>query len=300
MINEPNEIFEIYERAKNKLPFNNVKKKTLHVKDLKEPLLSSKVFLLDAYGVLNQGEKAIDKAFNFIKILREKNKKILVLSNSASMPKKAVHEKLTNMGFDFNEDEIITSREVLFSCIKKSTTTWGIISPKQELEVDLKAKFVKDDGFFDSDKFLFLSTSEWSETLQMRFVDELSKNPRELWLGNADVVSPHENGTFKKEPGYYVLKERDELFNPLFVFGKPYATVFSYAINVAKKRFGVKKEDIVMVGDTLHTDILGANANGLKTLLVKDYGFYANLDIDFYIQKSKITPDFVLENYNNL
>lgn len=52
-------------------------------------------------------------------------------------------------------------------------------------------------------------------------------------------------------------------------FGKPDAMMFSHAFACAHSNMAdLKKSDILMVGDTLETDILGANTFGLDTALV--------------------------------
>ena len=52
-------------------------------------------------------------------------------------------------------------------------------------------------------------------------------------------------------------------------FGKPDTMMFSHAFACAHDNFpDLKKSDILMVGDTLETDILGANTFGLDTALV--------------------------------
>ncbi len=56
----------------------------------------------------------------------------------------------------------------------------------------------------------------------------------------------------------------------------------------------IAPENILMVGDTLHTDILGGNNLGFKTLLVES-GVYTGLNTDKLIQESNITPDYICE-----
>ena len=51
---------------------------------------------------------------------------------------------------------------------------------------------------------------------------------------------------------------------------------------------------IIMVGDTLHTDILGGAAAGLATALVTDHGALKDLDVEAAIARSQIVPGYVL------
>lgn len=51
----------------------------------------------------------------------------------------------------------------------------------------------------------------------------------------------------------------------------------------------------VMVGDSLHTDILGGQVAGVKTALIAGFGFFAGNDVKAPITQSKIHPDFILD-----
>jgi len=50
-------------------------------------------------------------------------------------------------------------------------------------------------------------------------------------------------------------------------FGKPDSQLFMFAYDLIRWRLEITKKDILMVGDTLHTDIIGANKFGLDTVL---------------------------------
>jgi glycerol-1-phosphatase len=58
----------------------------------------------------------------------------------------------------------------------------------------------------------------------------------------------------------------------------------------------VPPERVLMVGDTLHTDILGAQARGFATALVSGYGALAGADVKAAIHDSGIRPDFLMEH----
>ncbi len=75
-------------------------------------------------------------------------------------------------------------------------------------------------------------------------------------------------------------------------FGKPFGNIFDLAF-AQLGRFDPART--IMVGDSLHTDILGGQAAGLKTALIADYGFFAGQDVDGPITASGIQPDYILE-----
>lgn len=49
-----------------------------------------------------------------------------------------------------------------------------------------------------------------------------------------------------------------------------------------------------MIGDTLHTDILGGQAAGLDTVLVTDHGLFKARPVDSFIRQSGIAPTWII------
>ena len=49
-----------------------------------------------------------------------------------------------------------------------------------------------------------------------------------------------------------------------------------------------------MVGDSLHTDVLGASAAGLQSVLLTDYGLFSDGGTAAMIRRCGITPDWVV------
>jgi HAD superfamily hydrolase (TIGR01450 family) len=79
-------------------------------------------------------------------------------------------------------------------------------------------------------------------------------------------------------------------------FGKPDTMMFSHAFACAHDNFpDLKKSDILMVGDTLETDILGANTFGLDTALVLS-GNTRPDQVRMLIEAKGITPNYLCES----
>jgi HAD superfamily hydrolase (TIGR01450 family) len=79
-------------------------------------------------------------------------------------------------------------------------------------------------------------------------------------------------------------------------FGKPDTMMFSYAFACAcSNNSQVSKHDVLMVGDTLHTDIYGANAFGIDTALVLS-GNTRPENAGVQISASGIIPDHLCES----
>jgi ribonucleotide monophosphatase NagD (HAD superfamily) len=77
-------------------------------------------------------------------------------------------------------------------------------------------------------------------------------------------------------------------------FGKPDSQMFMFAYDLIREHRPISKKEIVMVGDTLHTDILGGNKFGLDTVLVLSGNTLAK-DVDTRITSSGIVPTYICE-----
>lgn len=91
------------------------------------------------------------------------------------------------------------------------------------------------------------------------------------------------------EPGYFahLLMERSGI-QPEF-FGKPCQPAFD---EVLGKLGDTDPGTILVVGDTLHTDIPSGQAAGMKTLLITGEGSLQGMDIRDCIARSGIAPDY--------
>lgn len=122
-------------------------------------------------------------------------------------------------------------------------------------------------------------------------LDALASKPRPLLIGNPDIVAPREVG-LSMEPGAYAHDLADKLdMSPEF-YGKPFGNAFDFLFARAKGQ--IVPERTIMLGDTLHTDIVGAAAVGLKTGLVTEYGILRDMDLNACMERSGIYPDFIM------
>ena len=151
-------------------------------------------------------------------------------------------------------------------------------------------------SFFDQvSSFLFLGTSRWDSTLQDMLKESLLREPRPFFVANPDIIAPHSE-KFSVEPAYYSFYLINDGINLPIWFGKPFPQIFEMALERIHQISGkiFNKSRIGMVGDTLHTDILGANSFGIKSILMTDYGFFKNERISYFLENTDIIPDFIV------
>ncbi len=253
------------------------------------------VFVFDSFGVLNVGETAVPGAAARIDELRRIGKKVLVLTNAASLPVLGSEAKYAAFGFDFSPVEIVMSRSLLIAALaeKQNALQWAVAAPVGADIGDLPGRFrpIDDASLSEADGFVLLNSRDWTDDRQRALETALAAKPRPVLVGNPDLVAPRETG-FTLQPGAYAHALADAAgIEPVF-FGKPYANAFDAVLD----RIGpdVTRRRILMLGDTLHTDILGAAAAGMSTALVTGHGVLAGMDVDACIAESGIRPDYIL------
>lgn len=257
------------------------------------------VFLLDAFGVLNIGDTAIPEAAARVAWLRSQGKRVMVLTNAASHPAAVQAAKYARLGFDLAAGDVISSRDALRAAMPPADEgwTWGVMAAPGDGFEDFAGQRLRrlgDDPQVHAavDGILMLSTADWSEARQGMLTGALAARPRPVLVGNPDLVAPRETG-FSLEPGHYAHLLMDRTGIAALFYGKPFRNIFDLAF--ARLPAGFDRARAVMVGDSLHTDILGGRAAGVATALVTGFGFFAGHDVAPFIRQSGITPDFILD-----
>lgn len=289
--------FDAYEAVRERLPKVRAGGACREVDTLDDIADEFDVLLLDAFGVLNIGETAIPGAVDRIASLRTRGKRCIVVTNAAGYPHALLMERYLRLGFDFAEDEVVSSRATLLSAVRSEPSRkWGIMATETFGLADLEALDVtflaEDRAAYDaSEAFLLLGSAAWTEERQRLLEASLLKNPRPVWVGNPDIVAPRETG-FSVEPGFFAHRLADRTaITPRF-FGKPFENIYDFAF----RRLGgiADRTRVVMVGDSLHTDVLGAQTAGVASALISGHGFFCGSGVSAAIEASGIRPDYIV------
>ena len=291
---DTNWAFAQYENVRKRLPLSVANGASVRVSDLGVLADDFDVFLFDAFGVLNVGNTPIIGAPERVAALQAMGKRTLVLTNGASFPASERLPTYRRYGYNFAADDVISSRDVLADHLATlPSIRWAAMAPQGASIEGLGVAFdlLEDapETYANAEGFLLLGSQIWNESRQIKLTEALISNPCPVLVGNPDLIAPYELG-FSFQPGLYAHWLADKTgVEPVF-FGKPFAGMFREAV----RRFGaVPPERVLMIGDTLHTDILGGAAAGFKTLLIEDHGMFKGADIAPYIEESGIAPDFI-------
>ena len=253
------------------------------------------VVVLDAYGVLNIGQKVIPGAVEAVAGIRALGKKLHVLTNDASNSREVIVRRHARRGFDFDITELMSSADCLPAAVSRfpDITRWGVMAPPSwpVARLDLQARLLAEDaGVYDwAEGFIFLSCSCWQQNDQALLEAALARHPRPVVVGNPDVTAPLETG-FSVEPGAIAEALHRAFAVPLALVGKPYPEVFSAVLNLYPH---LTADRFLMVGDTPHTDVLGARAAGMRSLLLTADGYLRDRVAETELETSGIWPDYI-------
>lgn len=248
-------------------------------------------FVFDAFGVLNVGDALIPGADSCLEALRAKGKEIRVLTNAASQPHAAALSKFRRFGLALAPEEVITSRDATLA--KLDERLWGCIALPEDQLTDIPGEALRlgDDpaDYARAEGFLFLAAAGWTPERQSLLDQALRAEPRPLRIANADLVAPR-GDHLSLEPGWYGHALVDAGAADVRFFGKPFPEIYRLA---EASLPGIAPARIAMSGDTLHTDILGAQALGWQGVFVTADGLFAGHDPAPWIAASGIRPDWI-------
>jgi len=282
-----------YQEIRHRLPMARTHGQPRRIDSLLNIADEADAFVFDAFGVLNVGETPIPGAAARLDQVRERGCRIRILTNAASYDRAGAIDKFRRLGIRLEPDEIVTSRDATLAHMPPGR--WGAIAAAGDALTDLPHPTLRlgdDPAAYDAvEGFVFLSTADWNEARQAILQASLRRAPRPVLIANADLAAPRDDG-FSQEPGYFGHRIADAGLAPVRFFGKPFPEIYALAMATLP---GLDPARIVMCGDTLHTDILGAAAIGWRTVLVTRDGLYAGQDVEPYMQDAAIFPDWRVE-----
>ncbi len=291
-------IFEIYELLRPILPASKLINSEI-VGSVCEILDMLDGVILDGYGIINIGDQLTPDISCFLEEIRVRNLPFVILTNGASFPSNISAEKYRRWGLDINTSDIISSRDVLEAHLtakphEKIMRLNSSTTPlKNNVDMYKDVRSYKE-AFREAEAFAFMGSVGWTEAEQAELEEALMENPRPVFVANPDVSAPQKNG-FSAEPGYWVTRAMKKVNFPLEWYGKPHIASFQMAIDILQLKTDkpLRKSHIAMVGDSLHTDILGATAAGLMSVLVTDYGLMRGLNVTRICQQTSIHPHII-------
>lgn len=262
--------------------------------------------LIDAYGVLVHRDGSFPGASDFMEHLKRIHKPYCILTNDASRNAQSAHQAYKSRGISVPAERIITSGSLIGSYIEENelqgascivmgtedskafvTQAGGVVVDATETE-EVQAVIVCDDAGFP-----FLETVEATMSLLFRRLD--AGLHTHLVVANPDLIYQKNERDYGLTGGSialileHALRLRYLHDEYRFVrLGKPHTPIFEKGVEKLGSR------NLLMIGDQLRTDILGANTFGIDSALIAT----GLVQLENQSLPEKWTPTFILQDLN--
>ena len=240
--------------------------------------------IFDLDGVLEFQGSVYTGAIKLLDYIREKGIQIRILSNSTLKSRRSCTENLSQKGFTIYEHEVITASFATARYLKK-------INPKS-CWVMLKGEGLEEFANLpqDTENPEYLVLGDLRDDFNFR---NLNKALQLLTKGARLVVMITERvdnslGELELTVGAYGRMLEEAAGIKATYIGKPNSYIFDITLSTMEP---IDKSRILMIGDKMETDILGAGKAGLQTALIKT-GEFKEKDMGY----PAITPDFVFNS----
>lgn len=204
----------------------------------------------------------IPGADKFIQMLRDKNRKFLILTNNSIYTPIDLAHRLQTSGIEVSQDEIYTSAMATANFMK-TQKAGGNAFVIGESGLNLA---VHETGFIltpENPDFVVLGETFDYNFRQVTKAIRLIIDGAHFLATNPDPTGPSDEGIIPACGAMASLIEKASGKSPFFC-GKPNPFMMRSALN----HLGVHSENTVMIGDRMDTDIVAGLQSGMETILV--------------------------------
>ncbi len=264
------------------------------------------IIFFDAFGVIKNYKglvPGIERTFDY---LEQQNKEYYIVTNDASRGPEQLAAAYHKLGLPvITADRIVSSgmltKEFLDLKVKDGIVAYlGTENSAHYIESSglhtLPVSQVDESNIDKVNALIFLDDEgfDWCEDLN-KAVNLLRKRTIPAIVANTDHAYPLTIHDVSIAVGGLATMIENIVGKKFIRFGKPDSQMFMFAYDLIRDKRPVSKKEIVMVGDTLHTDILGGNKFGLDTVLVLS-GNTQPSDAETRITATGIVPTYICDS----
>ena len=227
-----------------------------------EKIKSKSGFIIDMDGVIYHGNKLLPGVTDFLAWLEESGKKYLFLTNSPERTPKELQEKLKRLGINVGEEHFYTSALATASFLASQIPNGSayIIGDAGLIHALYSVGYTVNNVNPD---YVVVGDPNSYNFEKISLAVNLILKGAKLIGTNPDVSGPIENGI---APSTKALIAPIEIASgkKAYYIGKPNPLM----MRIALKRLGVKREDAIVIGDRMDTDVRSGLESEIDTLLV--------------------------------
>jgi len=253
-----------------------------------EKIKSKAGFIIDMDGVIYHGNKLLPGVNEFLSWLESSGKQYLFLTNASERTPKELHEKLQRLGINVGEEHFYTSALATASFLsnQKPNGSAYIIGDAGLIHALYSVGYSINN--VNPDYVVVGDTHGYNfEKIEMA-VNLVLKGARLIGT-NPDVSGPVENGITPSTKALIAPIEIATGKKAYFV-GKPNPLM----MRIALKKLGIKREEAIVIGDRMDTDIRCGLESEIDTLLVLS-GITSKDDIDNFPYRPQYVLDGVID-----
>ncbi|MFO7853220.1 MAG: HAD-IIA family hydrolase [Bacteroidota bacterium] len=254
-----------------------------------EKIRNKKAIISDMDGVIYHGNRLLPAVPEFVEWLKEERKKFLFLTNSSERTPTELKEKLNRLGIDVPKNVFYTSAlaTAQFLSAQKPKGTAFIIGEAGLINAMYNVGYTMDN--INPDYVVVGESSSYNYEKIERAINLVLKGAGLIGT-NPDMTGPGENGIVPATKALIAPIELATGKSAYFV-GKPNPLM----MRIALKRLGCSREESIIIGDRMDTDIIAGIESEIDTCLVLS-GISDENTIDEFPYK----PHFVLEGVNEI
>ena len=279
----------------------------MRTKRFRSVVKNYKAVFFDAFGVLKNHKGLIPDIEKTFEYLEKKGIYYYVLTNDSSRSPEELAKWYQTKGLNYiTTDKILSSGMLAMEFFKTKVSNGNAVaylgttaSAHYIQSVGLSTIPVKDVDLNNLDhieSFAFLDDEgfNWNDDLN-KTINLLRKKNMTVVVANTDINYPVSRNDISVAVGGLADLVENIVGKNFIRFGKPDAQMFLLAYERALKDIQIKRNEILMVGDTLYTDIIGGNKFGLDTALVLSGNTLPSM-ATIRIGSSGIIPTYVCES----
>jgi 5'-nucleotidase len=254
-----------------------------------DELRSRKAFISDMDGVLYHGNRLLSGVKEFVDWLKAEDKAFLFLTNSSARTPRELREKMLRLGLDIEEQHFYTSALATATFLSQQCPGGSafVIGDTGITNALYSAGFSMNDT--DPDYVVVSESSQYNYEKLERAVHLVLHGARLIGT-NPDLTGPTERGIV---PATGALMAPIELStgSKAYYVGKPNPLMMRHAL----KRLGHRREETVIIGDRMDTDIIAGIESEITTVLVLS-GVTQREDLDRFAYR----PNYILNGVGDI
>ncbi len=227
-----------------------------------EKIGQKRAFISDMDGVLYHGNKLLPGVLEFVDWLKRSGKKYLFLTNSSERTPKELKDKMHRLGIDVDEHVFYTSALATanFLSSQKPNGSAFIIGEAGLIHAMYSVGYSMNN--INPDYVVVGETRSYNYEKIEQAVNLVLKGAKLIGT-NPDVTGPVEGGII---PATRALVAPIELATgrTAYYVGKPNPLM----MRIALKKLGCSRDETIIIGDRMDTDIIAGIESEIDTLLV--------------------------------